>query len=118
MTLPPTSLKYFQNYLISLMSQRVPVERVVTKFSIIPGPQDSSIVNFEMKQKLSDEDFLYYMAQRQKLVEFMKSAVFFEETDSAKEEDENPKSSTEKGSVSGTATYEEDDGLFDDDIPF
>ena len=118
MTLPPTSLKYFQNYLISLMSQRVPVERVVTRFSIIPGPQDSSIVNFEMKQKLSDEDFLYYIAQRQKLVEFMKSAVFFEEADSVKENDENPKSSTEREPVMGTATYKEDDGLFDDDIPF
>jgi len=88
LTLPPTSLKNFQNYIISLLSQNIAIERVITKFSLTEGAQESSVVNFAIGSKLSNDDFLFYLNKRKKLLEFMKAAIFFEENSETQESEE------------------------------
>ena len=103
MNIPPTSIKNFQNYIISLMSRGIAVERMLTMFSLTPGAQDSSIVKFSEKKKLDDDSFLFYLSKRNKFMHFMKSAVFFEEAEEAVKEEEE------------TVDFMPED---DDDIPF
>lgn len=88
-SIPPTSIKNFQNYIISLMSRGMAVERMVTAFSIIPGAQESSVVRFAEKKKLDDDAFLFYLSKRNKFMHFMKSAVFFEEAEEKAEPEED-----------------------------
>lgn len=107
-SIPPTSIKNFQNYVISLMSRGMAIERMVTTFSLTAGAQESSIVNFTEKKPLDDEAFLFYLGKRNKFLHFMKSAIFFEEGTAEEEED---------SSFMPDETFEEET-LDDDDIPF
>jgi len=78
LTLPPSSLKAFQQYAISLMSKSIPIEKAVTHFSLLPGNMKSSIGDFGVKEILSNADFMYFINERDKLLNFMRSAEFFD----------------------------------------
>lgn len=89
LTLPPSSLKTFQQYAISLMSKSIPMEKVVTHFSLLPGNMKSSVGDFGMKEILSNTDFVYFINEREKLLNFMRSAEFFDTTGEDGEAEDN-----------------------------
>jgi hypothetical protein len=81
LTLPPSSLKFFQQYAISLMSKNMPIEKAVTSFTLARGNMDCSLAQFAVKETLNTYDFIYYIEERRKLLNFMKSAIFYDESE-------------------------------------